>query len=244
MGQLAAHLDRGWDLVSRGDFAGAMVSAEKSLEIDEASPEAHNLMGYIYQAEGRAEDAIAHYRTAIELDESFVDPMLNAAELLVHPLRDLDAALAMVREARSWLEGASVDERADALLLEADIHLMRGDKVAAASVVREVPDGPFENPRISLAVGRARLDVGDVDGALTLIHQATAQQNPSSDAFYYLGLALEAKKDKTGALIAFLQSRELEGTSEPPPWTLPLRQFEGRVQAALSQLPAEVSSLA
>ncbi len=243
MGQLAAHLDRGWDLVSRGDFAGAMLSAEKSLEIDEASPEAHNLMGYIYHAEGHAEEAIVHYRTALDLDEGFVDAMLNAAEILVHPLRDLDAALAMVREARSWLEEASVDERADAMLLEVDIHLMKGDKVSAASVVRDVPEGPFENPRITLAVGRARLDVGDVDGGLTLIHQATAQENASGDAYYYLGLALEAKKDTTGALIAFLQSRELDASAAPPPWSLSLAHFEGRVQAALSQLPEAVSKL-
>ena len=45
MDQFAAHLDRGWDLVSRGDLAGALVSAEKSLELDAASPEAHNLLG-------------------------------------------------------------------------------------------------------------------------------------------------------------------------------------------------------
>src|SRR4051812_47623066 len=32
MDQFTAHLDRGWDLVNRGDFAGALISAQKSLE--------------------------------------------------------------------------------------------------------------------------------------------------------------------------------------------------------------------
>ena len=243
MGQLSAHLDRAWDLVARGDLAGARVSAEKSLEIDANSADAHNLIGFILQAEGRAQEALDHYHRALELDNSFVDPMLNAAELLVHPLADFDAALAMVQEARFWLEDASPDARADAMLLEADIQLMRGDREAAAAVVAAVPEGPYENPRLSLALGRARLDTGDVDGALLLIRAATQQEPPSSDAFYYLGIALEAKRDRVGSLIAFLQSRELDSASESPPWTLSLNHFEGRVQAALGQVPPHVSKL-
>src|SRR5262249_61572725 len=34
MDQFSAHLDRGWDLIHRGDLAGAQRSAEKSLELD------------------------------------------------------------------------------------------------------------------------------------------------------------------------------------------------------------------
>ena len=59
MDQFAAHLDRGWDLVSRGDLAGALLSAEKTVELDAQSPEAHNLMGYVLAAEGRAHEALA-----------------------------------------------------------------------------------------------------------------------------------------------------------------------------------------
>ena len=61
MDQLNAHLDRGWDLVSRGDLAGALRSAERSLEIDGESPEAHNLIGYVHMLEGHAEKALEHY---------------------------------------------------------------------------------------------------------------------------------------------------------------------------------------
>ncbi|MCB9593392.1 MAG: tetratricopeptide repeat protein [Sandaracinaceae bacterium] len=243
MGQLSAHLDRGWDLVARGDFSGAMLSAEKSLELDEGSPEAHNLIGYIFQAEGRAEEALEHYRQALDLDESYVDAMLNAADLLMHPLNDLEGALEMVREAREWLEeDGSADELADTMLLEVDIHLFRGDRVAATSVVRDLPAGPFENPRITTAVGGALLDVGDTDAAMALLEQAVAEE-PTSDAFYFLALGLEARGDKTGALLAFLQSRELDHQSDAPPWTIPLGQFERRVQSALTTLPAEVSSV-
>ena len=88
MDQFTAHLDRGWDLVARGDYAGALLSAQKGMELDGESPEVHNLMGFIQAAEGNAEDALEHYRQAVELDDTFVEAMLNAAEVLIHPLAD------------------------------------------------------------------------------------------------------------------------------------------------------------
>ena len=105
-------------LVTRGDLSGAMKSAEKSLEIDETAPEVHNLMGFIRAHEGRAEEAVEHYERAIELDESFVEAMLNAAEVKLHPLRDWDGAIAMIDEALDWIDDA--EETADRLQRDAD----------------------------------------------------------------------------------------------------------------------------
>lgn len=245
MGQLAAHLDRGWDLVSKGDYSGAMLSAQKSLELDEGSPEGHYLLGFIYQAQGRAEEALEQYEHALELDEGYVDALLNSAEVMLHPVGDIDAALRRVQLAREWLEEeeGELDELVDAMLLEAEIHLLRGDAQSAKSVVRDLPEGPYDNPRLALSVGRARLDIGDVDDALPLIRAACELKPPIPDAFYFLALALEAIEDLTGALIAFLQSRELDAASPAPPWSIPLEQFEGRVQTALTTLPAEAAAL-
>ena len=126
MDQFTAHLDRGWDLVNRGDFAGALISAQKSLEIDAESPEAHNLIGYIHQAEGRAEDALDHYKQAIAIDDTYVEAMLNAAEVMIHTLRDVDNGLAMLDEALDLAEGD--DEVADALLLKFDALMQQDDR--------------------------------------------------------------------------------------------------------------------
>ncbi len=237
MSQLDAHLDRGWDLVAKGDFQGATLSAEKSLELDDGSPEAHHLLGYIYQAEGRAEEALEHYRAAIELDEGFVDAMLHAAEVMLHPVGDLDGALELVREALEWLTDEDADLRAEAMLLEIDVLLVRKDEEAAKKIARALPEGPFENPGVGLQVGRARLDVGDVDGAAPAIEAAAEAMPQSSDAHYYLALLREAQKDQTAAMLAFLASRELDAATPDPPWTLTPRQFEGRVRSALGQLP-------
>ncbi len=79
MDRLSAHLDRGWELVTQGDLNGAMASAEQTLELDGDSPDAHNLIGYIHAANGNLDLALDHYRQAIELDEHYLEAMLNAA---------------------------------------------------------------------------------------------------------------------------------------------------------------------
>ena len=98
MDQLSAHLDRGWDHAQRGDGDGAASSAQRAIEVSPDSPEAHNLLGYAAALRGECDEALEAYEHAIELDEGFVEAMLNAAELLVHPLGGYEEALAIVRK--------------------------------------------------------------------------------------------------------------------------------------------------
>jgi Flp pilus assembly protein TadD len=241
MDQFTAHLDRGWDLVQRGDYAGARVSAQKGLELDAASPEAYNLLGYIHAAEGNAEEALDAYRQAIELDETFVEAMLNAAEVLIHPLSDYDGALRMVEEALDFLEDD--EERADAMLLRIDVLLAKGDREAAVRAVRALPDGPFDSPALEFLVGRALFEVGDLEHAEKHVRSAAAADAGNGEAQYYLGLVCEARGDLRGATVAFLRAREIDLSLPPLSWSLPPEQFERRVRAAIARLPAELSAV-
>ncbi len=234
MDQLSAHLDRGWDLVARGDFPGALMSAEKSLELDAESPEAHNLLGYIYAAEGHAEEALDHYQKAVELDESFVEAMLNAAEVLIHPLGDFEGAVHLVEDALDFVQDD--DETADAMLLKVDALLHMGRREDAAGVLATMPEGPFDNPQIDFMIGRALFEIGDLDGAGPRIERAVERDPNLSESQYYLGLLLEARSDARGATVAFLESRHIDLRMPPPPWALPNDQFEQRVQSAIRKL--------
>lgn len=236
MDQFSAHLDRGWDLVHRGDLAGALVSAEKGLELDPQSPEAHNLVGYVRAAQGEAEEALEYYRQAIALDDTFVEAMLNAAEVLIHPLHDFEAAQELVDEALDLAEDD--DETADALLISFDAHMHRGDRTSAADVATRLPRGPFENPRLDFMVGRALFEVGEQAPALELLRRATEREPDNGDGFYYLGLALEEAEDRDGATRAFLTARTLDLTLPEPTFALPEDQFLQRANQALRKLPA------
>ncbi len=240
MGQLSAHIDRAWDLVNRGDFAGAMRSAEKCAELDSETPEVHNLMGFIRAQEGQAEQALEHYERAMELDEGFVEAMLNAAEVKLHPLEDWSGAIALVEQALDWIDDP--EEQADAMLIRIEALLGKGDRAAAAAALRALPDGPFENPGIPFSIGRARFETGDAEGAEAMLRQALEKDPRHADAHYHLGLVLQARGALRDASIAFLCARDadLKGPARPP--LLPADAFERRVRAAMEKLPAPLAA--
>jgi tetratricopeptide (TPR) repeat protein len=237
MDQFSAHLDRGWDLIHRGDYEGAQHSAEKSLELDSESPEAYNLLGYVSAAQGDAEAALEHYRHAIALDDSFVEAMLNAAELLIHPLHDFDAAVDLVDEALEWTEGS--DEVADALLLKFDAYMHQNDRDAAKQVLRTLPDGEFETPRLDFLVGRAYFEVGELATAREYLDRARTREPDAPDIHYYLGLLLDAQGDHDGATLEFLRCRELDGAAPRAHWGMSQTQFERQVRKAVERLEPE-----
>lgn len=234
MDQFSAHLDRGWDLIHRGDLAGAQRSAEKSLELDAESPEAHNLLGYVSAALGNHETALDHYRQAIALDDSFVEAMLNAAEVLIHPIHDFTAAIGLIDEALEWSEAE--DEVADALLLKFDAHMHQNDREAAKNVLSTLPEGPFESPRLDFLVGRAYFEVGELEQGKAHLSRALEREPEVADIHYYMGLLLDAQGTHDGATVAFLRCRELDTGMPRPAWSLSQGQFERQLRRAIERL--------
>jgi tetratricopeptide (TPR) repeat protein len=234
MDQFSAHLDRGWDLIHRGDFEGAQRSAEKSLELDAESPEAYNLLGFVSAALGDHEGALEHYRHALSLDDSFVEAMLNAAEVLIHPLHDFDAAINLVDEALEWTEGA--DEVADALLLKFDAYMHQGDRELAKKVLRTLPEGEFETPRLDFLVGRGYFEVGEFEQAKLYLERARSREPEAPDIHYYVGLLFDAQGEHDNATVAFLRCRELDTAAPRPIWAGSAAQFERQARRAIERL--------
>ncbi|HKQ68252.1 MAG TPA: tetratricopeptide repeat protein [Polyangiaceae bacterium] len=234
MDQFSAHLDRGWDLVQRGDTRGAEASARRALEMDPQSPEAYNLLGYVAALDGDASEAIDNYRQAIALDETYLEAMLNAAEVYIHPLGEFDEAIDMCDQA---LDLAETDEEIiDALLLKFDAMLGRGQGKEASQVIARMPEGPYKNPNHGFLIGRAYYEIGDVERASGLIEEA-AQRDPNhAEAHYYLGLVRDEAGDSKGATMAFLRCRQLDLDMPSPSWALPRELFVKAVDRSLAAL--------
>lgn len=239
MDRLSAHLDRGWELVTQGDLIGAMASAEQTLELDGESPDAHNLIGYIHAANGNLDMALEHYRQAIELDEHYLEAMLNAAELLIHPLGSFDEAIRILDQALESCQTA--DDIADASVLKVDALLHQGDRAAAAELLLGLPAGPFENEQLDFLLGRAHFELDQIEPAALLIERAAARPDAPADVMYYLGLLRERQERPDEASLAFLKTRHLDGVSARPPWAPSHGRFEKIVQAALRELPEELA---
>jgi Flp pilus assembly protein TadD len=231
--QLSAHLDRGWDLAQKGDASGAQACAQRALELDPQSPEVHNLLGYTAALAGDSEEALEHYKQAIALDETYFEAMLNAAEVLLHPLGEWDEAVAMCDDALDLAETA--EEEADCVLLKVDALLGKGDTEAARRALATIPDGPFENPSYVFLIGRAHYEVGDTEKAARFLEEAVRRDPNHADAHYYLGLIRDERGDTRGAVEAFLRSRALDLTRPPPPWSPSPEAFGAMVERVLSK---------
>lgn len=236
---LEENLDRAWELVASGDLAEALKLTELTLELDPDSPDAHNLLGYIHASGGNTEKALEHYYRAIEEDEFFVEAMLNAADLLIHPIGDAPAALQLLDEALT-LAGTD-EERVEALVLKSECLLHMGERERAAEVVASIPNGPFPTARLAFMVGKARFESGDVETAEALLRDARSREPHNPDSAYFLGLALETRGHRDAATIEFLTTRMLDAKAPPPTTSLAQEQFERRVRSAIKRLPPAFS---
>jgi len=236
MDQLSATLDRGWDLAQRGDAVGAQACAKRALELDPKSPEVHNLLGYSAAMGGEPEEALEHYKQAIALDESYFEAMLNAAEVLMHPLGEWDDAVGMCDDAYALAE--TDEEIADCLLLKVDALMSKGATDEAMRVMRLIPDGPFDNASYTFLIGRAYYEVGQIDKAAPLIEEAAKKDPSSSDAQYYLGLVRDERGDVRGATEAFLRSRMLDLERPAPAWAPSPETFSSIVRNVIGKLDA------
>lgn len=234
MDQFSAHLDRGWDLVQRGDSRGAEQSARRALELDSQSPEAYNLLGYVGALQGDFEDAVEYYRQAIALDDGYLEAMLNAAEVYIHPLGEFEEALALCDQALDLAQND--DEVVDTLLLKFDALLGLNELDRARELCARFPEGPFENPNHTFLVGRALYEVGEVERSAPLVEQAVKDSPKNPEAFYYLGLVRDERGDTPGATLAFLRSRELDLALPNPSWSLTSETFEHSVRQAVAAL--------
>lgn len=237
MDQLSAHLDRGWDLIQKGDPTNAEVSARRALDLDKESPEAHNLLGYVAALQGDFERALENYQEAIDLDDTYLEALLNAAEVLVYPLGEYAGAVDLCDQALELCEGT--DEVVDVLLLKYDALLGQNDLEGARALCARFPEGPLSNPTHQFLMGRAYFEVGDLETAAPIIEKAAQVNADNPEAYYYLGMVLDERGDVGAATEAFLRVRQLDADVPPPPWTLSRETFEHMLERTMERLAPE-----
>lgn len=239
MDKLSAHLDRGWDLLDRHDLRGARSSARRALEIDRDCADAHCLLGQVAAREGEADQALEHFRTAISLDDGYIDAMLAAAEVLIHPMQEYGEAAKLCDEVLEFAEAP--EEIVDATLLKFDALMAAGDADAARALLDGLPEGPFEGATYAFLIGRAWYDAGDPERALPSLTECLRVEPAHPDAHYFLGLVRDEMGDFVGATRSFLEARELDLAAPPLAWSLPKDQFQQAVERACAALEPDVA---
>lgn len=122
--RFAAHLDRGWSLLERGETALARTAAEHASELEPDAADPHMLLGAIAAAAQDSKTAVRAYEKAIELDPDYVEPYASIAQLLAFELQAPERALALCEDALE-LDLAPV-EHLDLSLLAAECAFLAG----------------------------------------------------------------------------------------------------------------------
>ncbi|MBK6846552.1 MAG: hypothetical protein IPG96_03030 [Proteobacteria bacterium] len=237
MDELTASLDRGWDLLGRGELLAARVSAERVLELEPENPEGHTLLGAIVAADGDAEEALELFRHALEVDPEYVDAMIYAADVAVHPLRQYALALQYLDEAA---EIATEEDQLDLGLLRAEAQIGLGELEHARRAVERLPPPPYADPANLLRLGRVCVDLEQYERAKDVLQQASEHPGTRIDALYFLGMVRDIDGDLAGAQQCFLEVHAAEDTQQAPSWAVSAEDFAALLEQALARLPGEL----
>ncbi len=218
MDRFSAHMDRSLDLVTRGKVTLALAAAHQALEISPENPEVHNLIGYVHAMGGDFDNALENYKKAIDLDEWYLEPILNAAELLVHPDADPDEAIRLCRRAAEM--DLSAQELADVALVEVDALLGTGREEIARERISQIGEIDSLPAAYQTILGRALLDLGEIDEAKKLVNRSLNLDPNISDTWYCSGLIAREEGRRIDAVTAFLATRERDLKLPRVPWAI------------------------
>lgn len=228
------YLEQGWSLIQQGKIKDAETQANRAHTLNPKAPEVHNLLGFVAALSGRPEQAIQHYQIALVLNNKYFEAMLNAAEVLVHPLGLTNEALQMCEQA--LLHTKTEEEIADVLLIKIEALLHQQNEKAAREVLRMMPDGPFQNALHDFRIGRAYFELEDFQHAAEWIDRALKRDDRNVEAHYYRGLIYDAQDDGLNAIESFLRVRILDGEHSDLSWSTDPEDFEKSVIKAIGTL--------
>ncbi len=218
MDRFSAHMDRSLDLVTRGKMTLALAAAHQALEISPGNPEVYNLIGYVHAMGGDFDNALENYKKAIDLDEWYLEPILNAAELLVHPDADPDEAIRLCRRAAEM--DLSAQELADVTLVEVDALLGTGREEIARERISQIGEIDSLPAAYQTILGRVLLDLGEIGEAKALVDRSLKLDPDISDTWYCSGLIAREEGRRIDAVTAFLATRERDLKLPRVPWAL------------------------
>jgi predicted Zn-dependent protease with MMP-like domain/Tfp pilus assembly protein PilF len=242
---LDADLDHAWDLLERGDAAGARAIGDQLRKAVPEAPEPFMLLAGCAREDGDASGALAFLQQAAALDPEWAEPDLRAAELLSE---DPEATAEALRRASSALDKAEEEsEFLDAIALKAGLELDLDREEAARETLEQLPP-PAAASEMAPEIGREIAHL-----FLALEEPATARQwldellkaNPEdADAWHALGLAAEAAQDEPAKRRAWLKTFELDAQEDADTdERLSEAEVAEEAEQALTELPARARQL-
>ena len=184
------------------DFPGAVTKLRRFAELESGSPNAHELLGDAYAAQGEMGLAAASYRRALELEPTFWSSVIKLATV--------DYLAGRPREAVAPLEALSRNEtvrpraRIDAALGVASILRATSQFRRALTVLEDAsPLAEAEGPRWALVLslrGLCSMELGEMESAARLINRAIAESPGVASRYLFARGLLELRSGDLDAV--------------------------------------------
>lgn len=244
MDQISAHLERGWEQLSKGRYLAVRASVAKALEVDPDSAEAFTLEGAVAWEEGNAEKALECFNLALEIEPEFPEPMLYAAEVLAQEPATARQALVYCEQILDLVEARNAHGIYwEAYVLKAELlHVLEEHKRCLAMIEGQKPPVDIAGG-ICFRLGRLCFEMEDYASAAQWMKRALDADETLADAHHYMGLLCAMQGAQREAIRHFERVRCLDLQARSPAWTYSDALF-ARVVASRAQLIAELTGCA
>jgi len=236
--RLLADLERGFEALEAGKLDAAAVIVERCQRIDRKNPDVVALAAAVADATGNVEDALAQYRTLVELRPDDPMPRICIARLELHDIGDPDAALDTVEAAFDF-----IDEEADlveAIYVKAEALLARSEPAAAREALGELSSSVIDDAELALDLAELALAAEDPAAAKRWIEVAKQDEELVADALHVLGRTHEFTNDRAAMIVAWQEVRRLDLATPPGPLQISEDEVERIALATLAELPAKI----
>lgn len=197
--QASALIDAGVELSNRGRFNEAGEKFVQALALDPGSAEAHYLLGLVRQQSGRADAALASFRSAVRLHPKYAAAQARVCELTTAAARAKDTGF---ENAKAECRRAIALDPKDA---ESHFHLAwnetkLGNRAQAIQEYQTVLRFDPKFPRAKLELAMNYLDTQKPELAIPLLKEVVAAEPGNGVAKYQLGTALAKQGDCSSAV--------------------------------------------
>ncbi len=159
---------------------------EHALEVTEANPIAHTVLGQVEAEAGDLDASVAHYREALRLEPRLDEARINLATILAHQGRLDDAAA----ELEAVLPGAR--NPVDVRMRLGNVHALAGDLDAALEQYRAVLEQQPDHVMARSNLGQLLVRKGRRAEGMTAYREALARDPAFVAARFNLAIALAA----------------------------------------------------
>ncbi len=235
--RLSADIDRGFEALENGEFEEAAACLERCTKIDRKHADVITLGAALADAQGDTETAMARYRELTVLHPDDPMPRVCIARLQLHDEGDPDAALETLEGAFEFID--EEDDLIAAVLVRTEALIAIGDMDKAKESLDELSTSAIDDPQVALDLGELALATGDTKRAMEWAELAKGEEELRGDALHLLGFIHEAREDRTAAVAAWQEVRELDAKAPAPKVTMSEDEIERIARETLDELSEE-----